>query len=548
MSMNGFEYIARILKQEGVEVMPCFPSNPLIEAVAKEGIRPVAFRHERGAVMAADGFSRVSDRKKFGVVAMQSQAGAENSVGGLAQANADNIPMLVLPGGNTLDRLHVKPNFSAVKTWETVVKDAQLVVKPDQIGSNMRRAFSSLRTGRGGPVVVEMSMDVCSEAVPEGAMNYTSPALSKSQPSKTDVQDAVQAILNAKNPLIWAGAGVMFADATDQLKELAELLDAPVFTTMPGKSAFDERHPLSVGTGGMTVTKAGRQWIDDCDVLFAIGSSLTATPYGQAIPAGKFVIHGVLNPEEINKDVAASIGLIGDAKLTLEAIIEEVKARIGEGGRTTGVREQIAEVKKAWFARWDKYLKDDSAPINPYRLIHELNENLDLENSIVTHDAGAPRDQIVPFFRATTPHSYIGWGKTTHLGFGIPLMIGAKLAQPDRFCLNMMGDGAFGMSGLDIETSARAGIPITTVLLNNGGMATYPGGFPTAREKFGVSYMQGDYAGLAIAMGAEGIRVSKPAELGPALKSAQRLNKEGKTVLIDVKTGYEDSRAPERYL
>ena len=154
-----------------------------------------------------------------------------------------------------------------------------------------------------------------------------------------------------------------------------------------------------------------------------------------------------------------------------------------------------------------------------------------------------PRDSIVPFYTATTPHSYIGWGKTTHLGFGIPLMIGAKLAHPDKFCLNMMGDGAFGMSGLDIETSARAGIPITTVILNNGGMATYPGGFPVARERYGVSNMQGNYAQIAEGMGAVGTIVKKPGEMRPALQEAQRLNADGKTVLIDVHTSMESKQS-----
>ncbi len=129
-----------------------------------------------------------------------------------------------------------------------------------------------------------------------------------------------------------------------------------------------------------------------------------------------------------------------------------------------------------------------------------------------------PRDSIVPFYTATTPHSYIGWGKTTHLGFGIPLMIGAKLAHPDKFCLNMIGDGTFGMSGLDIETSARAGIPITTVLLNNGGMATYPGGFPVARERYGVSNMQGNYVQIAEGMGAVELTVEKVGEMRPHCK------------------------------
>ena len=196
---------------------------------------------------------------------------------------------------------------------------------------------------------------------------------------------------------------------------------------------------------------------------------------------------------------------------------------------------------------WRPYLTNNDAPLSPYRVIHEMGQNLDLENSVVTHDAGAPRDQIVPFYTATTPHSYVGWGKSTHLGFSIPLMIGAKMAMPERFCVNLMGDGAFGMSGLDIETSSRAGIPITTIVLNNGIMATYPGGFPTAREQFGVSHMQGNYATIAQGMGAEGIVVEKPQEMAPALTQAQRFNADGKTVLIDVRTRAEDSRAPSRF-
>ena len=191
------------------------------------------------------------------------------------------------------------------------------------------------------------------------------------------------------------------------------------------------------------------------------------------------------------------------------------------------------------MAEWTPLLSSDEKPINPYRVIGDIVKTLDWENSIVTHDAGAPRDYIVPFYPATVPHSYIGWGKTTHLGFGIPLMIGAKLARPDRFCLNFMGDGAFGMSGLDIETAVRVGAPITTVVLNNGGMATYPGGYPTARQRYGTTEMTGDYAQLAEGMGAVGITVMEPTEMALALERAQRLNAEGQTVLIDVHTNLE---------
>ena len=546
--MNGFEYIANIIKQEGVQWISCFPSNPIIEALAKEGVRPIAFRHERGAVMAADGFSRINDREHFGVVAMQSQAGAENSVGGLAQANADNIPILVLPEGNPLDMINVKPNFLATKAWESVAKSTEFITSPGQCSSVMRRAFHALRNGRPGPVVVEMPPDVCNTTVPEETLTYNSPKAALHQPAHSDIRDAVNALLGAKKPLIWAGSGIMFARATEELRIFAEFLDIPVYTSMPGKSAFDERHALSVGCGGLTVTKPARQWLDECDVLIALGTSLTDTPYGQTIPVGKYLIHGVLNPEEINKDTSAAIGLVGDAKLTLQALIEQAKGEIGQGGRTTEARAQVSAQRNSWEAQWNPYLADDGDEISPYRLIHEINQTLNLENSIVTHDAGAPRDQMVPFFKATVPHSYIGWGKTTHLGFSIPLMIGAKMAKPEKFCLNMMGDAAFGMSGLDIETSARAGIPITTVVLNNGGMATYPGGFPTARETFGVSLMQGDYAALADAMGAVGIRVTTASEIPGALRKAQALNNDGKTVLIDVHTRFENSRAPEHFV
>ncbi len=543
--MNGIETIAHILRQEGVEWMACYPSNPLIEAVAAEGIRPIAFRHERGAIMAADGYSRVSDRQRFGVVAVQSQAGAENSLGGIAQAFADNIPILVLPGGIPLDQIGVRPNFSAQRNYQGVVRRVETIYKPEQIGSVMRRAFHALRNGPAGPVVVELSEDVCSQQVPPAGREYHPPTRQVQRPALEDVRAAAEALLAAKKPLIWSGAGVLFARATEELKALAELTGVPVFCTMPGKSSFDERHPLALGAGSRAASLAARRWIEECDVLLALGSSLTRSLYGQVIPPGKLIIHNSDNPDEINKDENAAIGLPGDARLTLQALLEEVSSLLGSQGRARqkSPEGEIAALNEEWLAEWKPLLDSEEEPINTYRVIREIDRSLDREQSIVTHDAGAPRDSIVPFYTATAPHTYIGWGKTTHLGFGIPLLIGAKLAQPDKFCLNLMGDGAFGMSGIDIETSARAGVPITTVVLNNSGMATYPGGFPTARERYGVSQMQGDYAQIAEGMGAVGIPVARVGELAPALKEAQRLNAGGRTVLIDVRSNLEGRRS-----
>jgi acetolactate synthase-1/2/3 large subunit len=538
--MTGIELIAKILKQEGVEWISCFPSNPVISAVAREGIRAVAFRHERGAVMAADGYSRISDRKRFGVVAVQAQAGAENSMGGIAQANADNVPMLVLLGGNNLDRLGVRPNFSAAHQYQGWAKQIEAIYTPEQIPAVMRRAFHGLRNGTPGPVIVELTADVCAKEVAAGLEAYQSPQVLRQAPEAAAIQAAAQALVAAKYPMIWAGGGVLFGGATAGLKELAELTAMPVFCTMPGKSAFDERHPLALGAGSGSTTLAAHTWIQQCDVLLALGTSLTRTPYGQAIPAGKFIIHNTINPGDINKDEPAAIGLVGDAGLTIEALIGAIKTETGGKGfgKLEARASEIAGLHEKFRADWSQHLNSDSEPLDYYRVIREIDQTLDRENSIVTHDAGAPRDAIVPFYRATVPHSYIGWGKTTHLGFGIPLMIGAKMAEPEKFCLNLMGDGAFGMSGTDLETSVRAGAPITTVLLNNGAMATYSGATrgnigEEARE-MGVSKMYGDYAKIAEGMGAVGLKVAKPSEIAPALREAQELNAQGKTVLIEV--------------
>jgi len=546
--MNGTEFIAKILKAEGIENLTCFPSNPLIEAAAKEGIRTIAFRHERGAVMAADGYSRTSQRKQFGVALVQSQAGAENAMGGIAQAYADNIPILVLPGGISLNQIGVKPNFSASQKYQGWVKQVESVLSPYEVGNVMRRAFNALRNGRPGPVVVEMTSDVCSLEIPKDFENYHSPSSAQVTPSQNDTRDAVKYLMKAKKPLIWAGGGVLMSGATKELKKLVEVTGIPVFCTMPGKSAFDERHPLSLGAGCGTTTLAAHNWLKNSDVVLVLGSSLTRTPYGQALSSEKTLLHNTIDSEDLNKDEAATVGLVGDTKLTILALLEEFKEQgfKKNNGEVTQIKKEINALKKKWMQDWNPILNSSEIPLNYYRIINEIYKNIDPENSIVTHDAGAPRDCMVPFYNATLPNSYIGWGKTTHLGFGIPLMVGAKMAHPEKFCLNLMGDGAFGMSGLDLETSVRAELPITTVLLNNGAMSTYEGTSligPVSKKEYGVSSMKGDYAEIAKGMGAEGIRVEKPNELAMALKNAQQLNKDGKTVLIDVIANIEGRRS-----
>jgi len=544
--MKVLDAVARILKAEGIEWAGCFPSNNLIEAVAEVGINPIMFRQERGAAMAVDGFSRMRNREEFGVLITQGGPGSENTMGGLAQAYADNVPILYLPGGPAVSARSVKPNFSPARTYESVSVSAEVIFQPGQVASIMRRAFHALRNGRPGPVIVEIPADVGEMEVDDSAVSsYSPPKRHKFAPDPAEIKEAVRLLLAAKKPVIWSGMGVLMSGASPELTEFAEIAQIPVYCTMPGKSGFDQRHPLALGSGSSATSLQARTWLQEADVLLGVGTSLTRTGYGQPIPDGKVMIHNTETVAYLNKDFNIDVGLVGDTKLTLSMMVDEVKIQLAGADRkgSSDLSDQIAEINDKWMAEWSGVLNSNETPITPYRVIGEMINVLDKENSIVTHDAGAPRDIIMPFYPGTVPHSYVGWGKTTHLGYGIPLMTGVKLACPDKFCMNIMGDGAFGMSGLDIETSVRAGAPITTIVLNNGGMATYPGGYPTARESFGTTFMTGDYAKIAEGLGAVGITVTKPEEIASALEQAKQLNANGKTVLIDVHSNMEDRRS-----
>ena len=205
----------------------------------------------------------------------------------------------------------------------------------------------------------------------------------------------------------------------------------------------------------------------------------------------------------------------------------------------SAIQAQVVAVKKAWLDEWMSRLTSDDAPISPYRVIHEMNNVFDRRNTIVTHDAGNPRDQILPFYEAVSPRGYLGWGKSTHLGWGYGLMMGAKLAAPDKLTVNFMGDAAFGMVGMEVETAARERIGLLTVLVNNQGMAGYPRGYPTAVTEFGFAQLTGQYAKMAETLGGYGERVEQAAEVGPALERASKIAMDGRPALLEIMTRQE---------
>ena len=476
--MNAHHAIAKLLKREGVEYLFCYPSNTLIEACAVEGIRPILARTERTALSMADGYTRVHNGKKIGVCAVQRASGSENTFGGVAQLFSDSTPVLILPGGNPRTESGVPYSFDAKDHYRNTTKWVENVNLVERLPSMMRRAFQALRNGRRGPVMLEVPMDLGREDVDEAVLDaYTSPRTFRSQADPDEVDAAARMLAEAQRPVLLAGQGVLYAEGTEELRALAELLQVPVMTTMNGKSAFPEDHPLALGAAGASCTEAVDTFLKRSDLIFGVGAGFSANTYSHKLPAGKQMIQITTDERDLNRDYPTDIGLIGDAKLVLRQVLDAVKDRLaGKTRDGSMVTAEIASIKRSWLETWGAHLNASDAPISPYRVINEMNRVFDRRSTMVTHDAGNPRDQIVPFYEALVPRGYLGWGKSTHLGWGYGLAMGAKLAAPEMLSVNFMGDAAFGMVGMEVETAAREGIGILTIVLNNQGMAGYPRG------------------------------------------------------------------------
>ena len=531
--MNGSELLAEILKKENINFLSCFPSQPLIESCAKINITPIMCRQERIGVAIADGISRSTGGKQIGVFAMQGGPGAENSFPGAAQSFADNVPVLLIPGGESLKKSFISPNFISTNNYANVTKWMAQVNDINRLPQILKRAFYALKTGKPGPVLIEIPAEIWDQNLNE--LNYTPVKKNLVRPDYSEINDITNVIINAKNPVLYAGQGIMYSDAEKELLNFAEILNIPVMTTMPGKSSFPENHELSLGSSAVSTTKMISHFLNKSDVVFAIGTSLTRTPYGRDIPEGKIIIHSTNDPFDINKDYNVDYGLIGDSKLVLQDLISCINNKVTnfEKYNNLNIRQEIKKIKKEWLSEWENKLHSDETPLNPYRVVNDLMQTVDLDNTIMTHDAGSPRDQIVPFWESTVPKSYIGWGKTTQLGYGLGVIMGAKLANPEKLCINIMGDAAIGMVGMDIETAVRNNIGILTIVLNNGAMAIERPTMPTAIEKYKSHSQGGNYKEVAEALGGWGIRVEKPGKIISALSEAINITRSGKPALVE---------------
>jgi acetolactate synthase I/II/III large subunit len=539
--MRADHAVVEILKREGVTTLFCFPTTSVIETAVAGGLRPIICRQERVGVDMADGYARVTNGRPPGVFAMQYGPGAENAFPGIATTFSDSVPVLFLPLGHAREQAQVFPMFHSSRTYASVTKQAEHILVPEQVPAAMRRAFSQLKNGRPGPVMVELPRDVLELDIGSDTLEHKPVRPTRSAPAAHDVEEAARLLVDASCPVILAGQGVLYAEASDELVKLAELLQSPVMTTVDGKSAFPEDHALALGSGGNGFTGHGARFLyARADLILAIGTGLNRHPLTTPpLPSGVRIIHATNDTRDLHKSYATEVALLGDAKLALAALTDAVKDRLGGRLLNRSPAEEIATRRKAWLAKWQAKLNSAETPITPYRVISEFMRVVDPAGAIVTHDSGSPREQLLPFYRATRPRGYLGWGKSHQLGTGLGLTIGAKVAAPDKFCVNFMGDAAFGMTGLDFETAVRCGVPICTVVLNNSAMAIEIPHMKLSHEKYNTRDLGGSYANLARDLGGWSERVEDPSQIAEAILRARRQTEEGRACLLEFVTSQE---------
>src|SRR5262249_45942939 len=364
--MKAVAAVAEILKREGTTFLIGYPVNPIIEAAAQADIRTIIVRQERTGLHMADAVSRITSGQKIGVFTMQHGPGSENAFGGVAQAYGDSVPIVVLPGGYPRRITNIPPNFNSFINYRNVTKWCEQVTVGDAVPDAMRRAFTQVKNGRPRPVLVEIPVDVYQEEVPE-PLAYKATPRTRVAPDPDAVTEAARILVEAERPVIYAGQGVHYARAWQQLRELAELLEAPVTTSLEGKSAFPENHPLSLGSGGRSIPKTVFEFLKNSDVIFGIGCSFSTTNYGVTMPKGKTIVHSTVDAADLNKDVVAEHAVIGDAGLVLDALLVEVRDRLKgkPRGRQAEVARQIATMKAEWLAQWMPKLKANDKPLSP---------------------------------------------------------------------------------------------------------------------------------------------------------------------------------------
>jgi thiamine pyrophosphate-dependent acetolactate synthase large subunit-like protein len=540
MRLKGGVGVVRCLKAEGINWVATFPASTVNEVLAEEGVRHVMARDERTAVAIADGFSRVSDGKRFGVatcIGGINAAGIQYAYGALAQAFEDSSPLLCLTGGVNADEWQLS-RYDTQRGLESVTKWTAYINTAERVPEYMRRAFTYLKTGHPAPILLLIPRDVVQQEYDDATKGYSPVKGWKAAGDPRDVEVTVRALLAAKNPLIYAGQGVFHADACAELRAFVELVQMPVMATLLGKSVFPETHPLYLGVRGGPVT----HFLEGADLIFGIGTSLNKGRFSHVIPNAhqKTILQTAIDEYDINKNYRADHVIVGDAQLVLQQLIAEVKKQVGPTGRPENrqLLETIQRLKTEKSQKYRDAVTSNERPMNPYRVYGDIMQAIDREHSVITHDSGNTRDQLSTIWEATVPHGYVGWGNVSTLGFGLGAALGAKLAYPQRTVVNFCGDAGFGYFVGNLEVGLREKIPVITVHINNSGFSGYgpgfwgPGGHPSTSAVTPSSVFSS--AKIAEGVGIYSERVEAPDEVIPAFRRAVQATASGRPALLEM--------------
>ncbi len=542
------EAVAEALVAEGISLAAGLAGShvaPLLNAIAsRDEIDLMYARQERVALDITDGFARASGNPA--VVFSDSGPAAANLMGGLVNSWGDSTPILFIAGHTDLSTTAFRDTkeIPFLELFRPVSKWATLVEHPSQLSELLRRAFMNLRIGRPGPVVIGFPHDI---SVMDVATFQYRPLSSKTRvrsgADPVSVEAAVKRISEAERPYLYAGAGVLVAEASDALVQFAELLTLPVATTLNGKSAFPENHPLSLGIGGFIQarynTLPALEFSRRADLIVSVGCGFKHEASLKKPGADVGLIQIDVEPSELNRSALADVALLGDAQLVLQQLSDCAKSRL-DCARLEPDHQRLKEVQTLQ-QRWDEVskplLEADDVPINPFRVTAELVKLVDPARTVVLHDAGTVRGTTAHHYRATLPRGFLGFGVQSAMGWSVGASLGAKKAQPDKLVVAVIGEEAFNETALDVETSIRNDAPVLIIVKNNASPANIAGARPNPNRLAQARFRQTvDVISLSRALGATAFRVERPDQIERALREAIAVVDGGTTAVVEVLT------------
>ena len=531
--------LAEYLERLGVEVIfgLCGHTNiAFLDALGKSRIRFVTTRHEQVAAHAADGYARASG--KVGVLLTHLGPGLTNATTGVANAALDSIPMVVISGDvpshfygrHPHQEFNLHQDADQFQIYRPFCKRVYRVDRTADLPRIIERAFHLAQSGRPGPVLVSVPMDVFSADLPVDAFSQAPATIAPPSIDPSAVSTIVDILANAERPVIYAGGGVLSARATAELAALAEALDVPVAHSLMGKGCLREDHPLLLGMTGFWGTPIANDKCREADVLLAVGTRLAEASSSSwdrrftfAAPPTR-VIHIDADIAEIGRNLPTEIGVVADAKLALAALADAAR---GHTHRARGpIREEIGQARRSFASKWAGQWKSDQFPMRPERILSELRENAPEDAFIVT-DVGWNKNGVAQQFPITVPGTFITPSGLATMGFGPSAVLGVKMAQPQRAAIALIGDGGFGSNPNVVATAMEAGLNVVWLVMDNAAFGTIAG---LEQQHYGTSFgclfecngrpYRVDFAAMARACGARGVMLESAGQLGPALREA----------------------------